>query len=144
MRSRFGSLTLLGLLGVVASGATPAGVVRANGTEFFDAEHDGEVLLYYFGNVRDTKGQVVDKFMVTIKDKAAGLTFPFRNDTPGHFRSPDVGKAIKGSGKPVDPRNIEVTISKAGYRIVRAPKVPDKQGAVELDNFIVEAVPAGK
>lgn len=144
MRLTCSRLTLLGLLGVVLAGGSPPGIVQANGTEFFDAEHDGEVLLYYFGNVRDTQGQVVDKFMVTIKDKGAGLTFPFRNDTPGHFRSPDVGKAIKGAGKPVDPRNIEVTITKAGYRIVRAPKVPDKQGAVELDNFIVEAVPNGK
>jgi len=142
MRSTVIRLTLVGLLGVLAFGATPSAVVRANGTEFFDAENDGEVLLYYFGNVRDTKGQVVDKFMVTVK--GAGLTFPFRNDTPGHFRSPDIGKAIKGAGKPVDPREIVVTISKAGYRIVRAPKVPDKQGAVELDTFIVEPVPAGK
>jgi hypothetical protein len=143
MRSRLTRWTLAGALGIVGAGAAPAGL-GANGTEFFDAEHDGEVMLYYFGNVRDTKGQVVDKFMVTIKDKAAGLTFPFRNDTPGHFRSPDIGKAIKGAGKPVDPRNIEVSISKAGYRIVRSPKVPDKQGAVELDNFVVEPVPGGK
>ena len=125
------------LLLVCVLGAAPAGVLRANGTEFFDAEGDGEVLLYYFGNVRDTKGAPVDKFMVTVTAKNAGLTFPFRNDTPGHFRSPDIGKGIKGAGKPVDPREIEVTISKAGYRIVKAPKVPDKQGAIELDTFIV-------
>lgn len=144
MRFDLGRLTLVGLLGLVAVGAWPMGAVAANGTEFFDAEHDGQVFLYYFGNVRDTKGRVVDKFMVTIKDKAAGLTFPFRNDTPGHFRSPDIGRAIKGAGKPVDPRTIEVTISKAGYRIVRAPKVPNKQGAIELENFVVEAIPTGK
>lgn len=144
MRARFISLTLLSVLGLVVLGASPDGMVRANGTEFFDAEHDGEILLYYFGNVRDTKGAPVDKFMVTVKAKNAGLTFPFRNDTPGHFRSPDVGKAIKGAGKPVDPREIEVTITKAGYRIVKAPKVPDKQGAIELENFILEPVPGGK
>ena len=44
------------LVGIVALClAAPRGVV-ANGMEFFDAENDGEVLLYYFGNVKDTKG----------------------------------------------------------------------------------------
>ena len=132
------------LFGVAALSVATSGVVAANGTEFFDAEHDGAVLLYYFGNVRDTKGGVVDKFMVTVTAKNADLTFPFRNDTPGHFRSPDIGKAIKGSGKIVDPRFIEVTITKPGYRIVRAPKVPDKQGAVELDGWVLEQVSSAK
>jgi len=133
------------LFGVVLAGVLASGVVRANGTEFFDAENDGEVLLYYFGNVKDTKGAVVDKFMVevTAKNVPNGV-YPFRNDTPGHFRSPDIGKAIKGSGKPVDPRLIEVTIKKAGYRVVKAPKVPDKQGAVELDGWVLEPIPGGK
>ena len=36
---------------------------------FLSVEHDGEVLLYYFGNVRDTKGQPVDKFMVEVTAK---------------------------------------------------------------------------
>jgi hypothetical protein len=130
------------LVGVAVLSLAASAAVRANGTEFFDAQHDGEVLLYYFGNVRDTKGGVVDKFMVTVTAKNADLTFPFRNDTPGHFRSPDIGKAIKGSGKIVDPRFIEVSINKPGYRTVRAPKVPDKQGAVELDGWVLEPVPA--
>jgi hypothetical protein len=118
--------------------------VIANGTEFFDASHDGQVYLYYFGNVRDAKGGVVDKFTVTVTAKNAGLTFPFRNDVPGHFRSPDVGRAIKESGKVVDPRFITVNITKPGYRVVRAPKVPDKQGAVELDGWVLEPVAGGK
>jgi hypothetical protein len=130
----------LGAASLSLAGATP---IAANGTEFFDASHDGEVLLYYFGNVRDNKGAVVDKFTVTVTAKNAGLTFPFRNDVPGHFRSPDIGRAIKDSGKPVDPRFIDVRISKPGYRVTRAPKVPDKQGAVELDGWVLEPVPAG-
>jgi hypothetical protein len=125
------------LLGVVTLALATSGVVRANGTEFFDAQNDGEVLLYYFGNVRDTDGNPVDKFMVYVEAKNADLTMPFRNDTPGHFRSPDVGKAIKGMGKPVDPRFIEVRIEKDGYQVVKAPVVPDKQGAVELEGFVL-------
>jgi len=125
------------LLGVVTLTMASSGLVRANGTEFFDAQNDGEVLLYYFGNVRDTDGKPVDKFMVYVTATNADLTMPFRNDTPGHFRSPDVGKAIKGMGKPVDPRFIEVTIKKDGYQVVKAPAVPDKQGAVELEGFVL-------
>ena len=129
--------TIAGAAMLTAASAAP---VTANGTEFFDASHDGEIYLYYFGNVRDSKGAVVDKFTVTVTAKNAGLTFPFRNDVPGHFRSPDVGRAIKESGKAVDPRHISVNITKPGYRVVRAPKVPDKQGAVELDGWVLEPV----
>ena len=125
------------LFAAVTLALATTSVVRANGTEFFDAQNDGEVLLYYFGNVRDTDGNPVDKFMVHVTAKNADLEMPFRNDTPGHFRSPDVGKAIKGMGKPVDPRFIEVTIKKDGYRVVKAPAVPDKQGAVELEGFVL-------
>lgn len=112
--------------------------LRANGAEFFEAENDGKVVLYYFGSVKDSKGNVLDKVMVTITAKNAGLTFPFRNDSPGHFRSPDIGKAIQGAGKTVDPAQIGVTVSKAGYKVVKAPKVPGKLGAVQLDTFILD------
>ena len=121
------------LLGAAVIAAASGVTAAANGTEFFDAQQDGEVLLYYYGNVRDNKGAVIDKFTVTVTATNVGLNFPFRNDVPGHFRSPDVGRAIKESGKPVDPRFIEVKITKPGYRVARAPKVPDKQGAVLLD-----------
>jgi hypothetical protein len=133
--------TLVGATVIALVGGT---TVLANGTEFFDASHDGEVLLYYYGNVRDSKGAVVDKFTVTVTASNVGLNFPFRNDVPGHFRSPDIGRAIKESGKPVDPRFIEVKITKPGYRVARAPKVPDKQGAVLLDGWVLEPVPAKK
>lgn len=126
------------LLGAAVIAAASGVTAAANGTEFFDAQQDGEVLLYYYGNVRDNKGAVIDKFTVTVTATNVGLNFPFRNDVPGHFRSPDVGRAIKESGKPVDPRFIEVKITKPGYRVARAPKVPDKQGAVLLDGWVLE------
>jgi hypothetical protein len=116
----------------------------ANGVEFFNAQTDGPPVLYYFGHVKDTSGNVIDKLMITVSAKNVGMNFPFRNDSPGHFRSPDVGRAIQGLGKAVDPSQIEVTITKAGYKMVSAPKVPNKLGAVQLDNIVMEAVPAGK
>lgn len=131
-------------LGAAAIALAGGATVLANGTEFFDASHDGEILLYYYGNVRDPKGAVIDNFRVTVIAKNVPLNMPFRNDVPGHFRSPDVGRAIKESGKPVDPRFIEVTISKPGYRVAKAPKIPDKQGAVLLDGWVLEPVPGGK
>lgn len=123
---------------VALSGAVGSAGLRANGAEFFEAQNDGRVVLYYFGNVKDSKGNVLDKLMVTITARNAGLTFPFRNDSPGHFRSPDIGKSIEGAGKKVDPAQIEVKISKPGYKLVKAPAIPDKQGAVDLGLFVLD------
>jgi hypothetical protein len=133
-------VAFLGMLVLAVSGAGLK--VQANGAEFFEAENDGKVVLYYFGSVKDSKGAVLDKVMVTVTAKNANLTFPFRNDSPGHFRSPDVGKSIQGAGKTVDPAQIEITVSKPGYKIVKAPKIPNKMGAVQLDTFILDPVSA--
>jgi len=116
----------------------------ANGVEFFNAQNEGPAVLYYFGHVKDSNGNVLDKLMITVSAKNIGMNFPFRNDSPGHFRSPDVGRAIQGLGKTVDTSQIEVTITKAGYKMVSAPKIPNKLGAVQLDNIVMEPVPAGK
>lgn len=121
-------------------GSSLGAPLRANGAEFFEAENDGKVILYYFGNIKDTKGQLLDKVTITIKVKNADLNMPFRNDTPGHFRSIDVGKTIEAAGKKVDPSQIEITVSKAGYKMVSAPKVPNKLGAVQVETIVLEAV----
>ena len=115
---------------IVLAGVATSGVLSANGVEFFNAQVDGPTVLYYAGHIKDSQGNVVDKVMVTISAKNVGMNFPFRNDSPGHFRSPDIGKAIKGLGKEVDPAQIEITISKPGYKVTRAPKIPNKLGAV--------------
>ena len=126
---------------LVIAGAA-SGVVRANGVEFFDAQVDGPTVLYYAGHVKDSQGNVVDKLMVTVAAKNVGMNFPFRNDSPGHFRSPDIGKAIKGLGKDVDPAQIEITLTKPGYKVVKAPKIPNKLGAIQLENFVMDPVGA--
>jgi hypothetical protein len=131
---------VLGVFALLAARTSVA--IQANGAEFFEAENDGKIVLYYFGNVKDSKGNVVDKVMVTITAKNANLTFPFRNDAPGHFRSPDIGKSIQGAGKTVDPAQIEIIISKPGYKLVKSPKIPNKMGAVQLDTFVLDPVGA--
>src|SRR5436190_5133987 len=110
MTSRFRLLALgLGAMVAVALSAA-SGTVRANGAEFFEAENDGKIVLYYFGAVKDSKGNPLDKVMVTVTAKNANLTFPIRNDAPGHFRTSDIGKSIQGLGKTVDLTQIEITI----------------------------------
>jgi hypothetical protein len=131
------------LLGLLVVGLCASAVVAANGVEFFNAQQDGPTVLYYAGHVKDSKGNVIDKVMVTISAKNVGMNFPFRNDSPGHFRSPDIGKAIQGLGKTVDPAQIEVTITKAGYKMVSSPKIPNKLGAVQLDTFVMDPVEGG-
>jgi hypothetical protein len=137
------TITLAKMLGLFVIGLCTIAVVAANGVEFFNAQADGPTVLYYSGYVKDSKGNVIDKVMITISAKNVGMNFPFRNDSLGHFRSPDIGKAIQGLGKTVDPSQIEVTITKAGYKLVSSPKIPNKRGAVQLDTFVIEPVEGG-
>ena len=141
LRARFATLIAIAAVLVTVSSR----LARANGAEFFEAENDGRTVLYYFGQVKDSKGNVLDKLMVTVTVKIAGLpdlNYPIRNDAPGHFRTSDIGKAIEGLGKKVDPAQIAITIKKDGYKIVRAPKIPNKLGAVQLDLFVMDPVGA--
>jgi len=85
----------------VAFGLALSGSAWANGEEFFHPDETG-FDLYYFGHIKDKAGKVLDNVVITIKAKNLGMSFPVRNDAPGHFRSPDIGKAIKGLGKKVD------------------------------------------
>jgi hypothetical protein len=128
--SAFLSVAILGF--IVAF----AGTVCANGEEFFPAAGGGKIDLVYFGRIRDklTGRSVIDEAIFLINDKASGLSFPFTNDKPGHYRSPDVGKAIREIGEKVDVNAFEVELQVAGYKKARVTRVPRKtQGIVELD-----------
>jgi hypothetical protein len=123
-------------------GLAASGLAWANGEEFF---HNDEALdLYYFGHIKDKAGKSLDQVTITVSAKSVGLRFPVRNDAPGHFRSPDIGRAIKGLGKQVDPSQIEITVTKPGYRQVLPAKltVPNKaSGAIQIE-FVMEPVPS--
>src|SRR3984893_3161754 len=122
-----------------------AGTVCANGEEFFAAAGSGKIALVYFGRIKDkrTGRSVNDEAIFLIKDKATGLSFPFTNDKPGHYRSPDVGTAIKEIGEKVDVNAFEVELQVAGYKKATVARVPRKtHGAVELD-FALEPLAAG-
>ena len=134
------------LIMVAALGLGMSGIAWANGEEFFHS--NGALDLYYFGHIKDRNGKVLDGVTVTVSAKTLGMKIPVRNDSPGHFRTPDVGKAIKGLGKKFDPTQLEITVSKPGYRQV-APstqRVPAKiKGAVQVE-FVMEptGAPAAK
>ena len=119
-----------------------AGTVWANGEEFFAAPQGGNVDLVYFGRIKDkqTRRSVTDQAVFLLRDKATGLSFTYTNDKPGHYRSPDIGKAIKDIGEQVDANAFEVEVWVAGYKKATVTRVPRKtNGNVELD-FLLEPV----
>ena len=128
--SAFLSISILGF--ILAS----AGTLLGNGEQFFAAAGSGKIDLVYFGRIKDkrTGRSVNDEAIFLIKDKATGLSFPFTNDKPGHYRSPDVGTAIKEIGEKVDVNAFEVELQVAGYKKSTVTRVPRKtHGNVELD-----------
>src|ERR1700686_408252 len=116
-----------------------AGTLWANGEEFFAAAGSGKIDLGYFGRIKDkrTGHSVTDEAIFLIKDKGTGLSFPFTNDKPGHYRSPDIGTAIKEIGEKVDVNTFEVELQVAGYKKSTVTRVPRKtHGSVEIDSAL--------
>ncbi|HLG89970.1 MAG TPA: carboxypeptidase-like regulatory domain-containing protein [Alphaproteobacteria bacterium] len=130
------SMRATSMAGAVFGAALAAsGIAWANGGEFFlPAPEHGKVDLVYFGHIKDTDGNYIDNAQVTVSVKDLGLTFPFDNDSPGHYRSPDIGAQIKDIGEKVDPSQISIAINKKGYSQVNQPRVPAKaDGTYEID-----------
>ena len=114
-----------------------AGTLLANGQIFFVPADRGPVDLVYFARVKDAKtGRPIQKKpYVTIVDPFTGIVIPFQGDSPGHFRSPDVGAAIlEVSSRPIDTSQMEIMVSAAGYQTIKVKHVPrQSKGAVELN-----------
>src|SRR5438552_8655240 len=114
-----------------------AGTLLANGQSFFIPAYGRAVELVYFARVKDARtGRPIQKKpYVTIVDPFTGIVIPFQGDTPGHFRSPDLGAAIlEVSSRPIDTSQMEIMVSAAGYQTVKVKHVPrQSKGAVELD-----------
>jgi len=114
-----------------------SGTLLANGEAFFIPALRGPVDLVYFARVKNSRtGRPIEKPpYVTIVDPFTGLIFPFVGDSPGHFRSPDIGAAIKEiTTHPIDTRQLEVVVTAVGYHTVKVGNVPRRsKGAIELD-----------
>jgi hypothetical protein len=134
------------LLSIMMTGAlllAVAATASANGEEFFAAAKGGKVDLVYFGRIKDrhTGRSIGDSVYFLLRDKATGLSFPFTNDKPGHYRSPDVGAAIKEIGETINPTAFEIDVNVAGYQRLTLRKVPRRaQGAIEVDVLLDPAV----
>jgi hypothetical protein len=113
-----------------------AGSAWANGEEFFALPKDGTVDLVYFGRIKDSRTgrSVSGSVYFLLTDKSSGLSFQFLSDKPGHYRSPDVGTAIKGIGEDVKVDAFELTTIVEGYKNARITRLPRKShGTVELE-----------
>ena len=122
---------------VAALVLSSAGTLLANGQSFFIPAGRGPVELVYFARVKDAHtGKPIQKQpYVTIVDPFTGIYIPFQGDSPGHFRSPDIGAAIlEVSSRPIDTKQLEIIITAAGYKTVKVGYVPRQmKGAVELN-----------
>ena len=122
---------------IIGAALAAPGLSLANGGEFFlPAPEHGHVDLVYFGHIKDTDGNYLDGAEMTVHVDGIGMTFPFDNDSPGHYRSPDIGAQIKDAGESVDPSKITISCAKKGYKQVKPTKdaVPPKDsGAYEID-----------
>ena len=113
-----------------------AGTAWANGEEFFAPAKNGKIDLVYYGRIKDSRTgrSVTDSVYFVLTDNATGLSFPFTNDKPGHFRSPDVGTAIKEIGEQIDVKAFAIDVNVAGYKKATITRMPRKaQGTIELD-----------
>jgi hypothetical protein len=119
---------------LVLAGAT---TLTANGQLFFMPADRGPVDLVYFARVKDARtGRPIRVAPnVYIVDPFTGLYFPFGGDGPGHFRSPDIGAAIKEvTDQPLDTKRLEIEVSAKGYQTVKLGAIPrQSKGAIELD-----------
>ena len=129
-QSAFRSVAMLGFILALA------GTAWANGEEFFAPAKNGKIDLVYYGRIKDsqTGRSVTDSVYFVLTDKSTGLSFPFTNDKPGHFRSPDVGTAIKEIGEQVNASAFVIDINVGGYKKATITRMPRKaRGTVELD-----------
>ncbi len=116
------------------------GTVWANGDDFFEpAATDQPIDLVYVGHLRDAQtGRLINgAAFITVNDTYSGMTFPFTNDKPGHFRSPDIGAALSGA-EHARRDQLEIRAVVAGYKNATITKLPRKtKGVIEV-NFVME------
>jgi len=122
---------------IVASVVLASGTLLANGESFFIPALKGPVDLVYFARVKNAQtGRPIEKPpYVTIVDPYSGIIMPFVGDKPGHFRSPDVGAAIKEvTTHPIDTQQLEIVVTASGYQTVKIGHIPrQSKGTIELD-----------
>jgi hypothetical protein len=128
---------LFAIVGFVLAGMLfGSRTLRANGEEFFEPAGEGPVALVYFGHIKDSDGKPLDNVVVWIQTSVQ--VFNISNDSPGHYRSPDVGTYFKETGETLDASNIKILAAKPGYQ-QGWKDVPKKvDGAIQVDFVLLK------
>lgn len=101
---------------VLTAGVVGASPVLANGGDFFEelnaswGQQNTDDGVPYFGFVRDSKGKTIPNASITATT-ASGSSFVVQADNMGHYRIP-------GFSKSVDPKRVQITCNKTGYKLV--------------------------
>ncbi len=99
----------------------------AGGGDFGDDDDQTEAGPSYFGFVKDSRGDLISeaKVVAELKNRATLVT---HSDDVGVYKIP-------GFGKDIDPADVEITCSKAGYKEAIAVKRPgtDATASVQAD-----------
>ena len=125
------------LAAVVALGVMTSWPVStwANGGGFFsdDDDDDADLGPAFFGFVKDSKGKFMSDVEITATIKSQNSTYVLHTDITGHYRIPGFSKAI-------DVKDIEITATKAGYKVTnqmrRGDNKPDQP--VETDFTVAQ------
>ena len=94
--------------------------LRANGDDFFEAlATSGKAEYVVFGNVKDETGRYIEDAIVTIEVSDPRLDYQTLTDVLGHFRTLDIGRAVKDLGYEFDANKVTIEVKLPGYRTVR-------------------------
>lgn len=101
----------------LAFGVTPA---LANGGAFFadmvaEGLYDPDAGVPFFGFIKDNNGRMIPNALVTLTVAGGDLSVAARADKMGHYRIP-------GFAKSVDPKNVDITCSKVGFRQIASQR----------------------
>jgi hypothetical protein len=105
----------------------------ANGAAFFnDPGQVNENGTLYFGIVKDQKGSPITDATVHIQIKGQNIEYVYQTTTLGRYRSIDLPRDT-------DPKLVEVTVDKKGFRLVNADNRTrtSKAGLPVEINFVV-------
>ena len=133
---RFSTLRFAATVGLTLAFGTPSGETAKSSSRRQPRDRPPD--LVYTGQIRDkvTRRPINDVIYFLITDKRSGLDFPFVNDAPGHYRSPDVGASVRDLGRvTVDPTQLEIQVAVSGYKTQTLDKLPRKNNRPHRRRF---------
>jgi hypothetical protein len=134
MKLTFGRSLFAAVLALAVITAWPV-TSWANGGGFFsdDDEDQADLGPAFFGFVKDNRGKFVSDVEITATIKSQNSTYVLHTDITGHYRIPGFSKAI-------DPKDIEITAAKKGYKIANTIRRGDNKpdAPIETDFTVAQ------